>query len=38
VSGILFALFYANYLNNWISIEDIAPFKMPASVAEDGGK
>jgi predicted secreted protein len=38
VSAILFALFYANYLNNWISIEDIAPFKVPASVAEDGGK
>jgi predicted secreted protein len=33
VSSILFALFYANYVWGWVSIEDIAPFHIPASVA-----
>ncbi len=34
VATVLFALFYANYLKGWVSIEDIAPFKMPASLAD----
>ena len=34
VSGVLFALFYANFVYGWVSIEDIAPFKVPASIAE----
>lgn len=32
VSAVLFALFYANYVNDWVRIEDIAPFEMPASL------
>jgi len=33
ISAILFALFYANYTYDWVRIEDIAPFRIPASVA-----
>jgi len=34
VSSVLFALFYANYRMGWVSIEDIAPFHVPASIAQ----
>jgi predicted secreted protein len=33
ISAILFALFYANYTYDWVRIEDVAPFRIPASVA-----
>lgn len=33
LSAALFALFYANLREGWVSIEDIAPFKVPASIA-----
>lgn len=32
ISAILFALFYANFVEGWVTIEDIAPFHPPASV------
>jgi predicted secreted protein len=35
VSAVLFAGFYANYVYGWVTIEDIAPFSVPASVAGD---
>jgi predicted secreted protein len=34
VSAVAFALFYANYVEDWVSIEDIAPFQLPASLVE----
>ena len=34
VSAIFFALFYANYVYDWVRIEDLAPFHMPASLAD----
>lgn len=36
LSAVLFALFYANFRCGWITVEDIAPFHMPASVAGKG--
>jgi predicted secreted protein len=35
VSAIAFALFYANYVYDWVRIEDIAPFQVPASLEQD---
>ncbi|NBC36115.1 DUF1467 family protein [Novosphingobium sp. FSY-8] len=34
VSAILFGLFYANITYGWVTIEDIAPFRVPASLRE----
>ncbi|HWU02923.1 MAG TPA: DUF1467 family protein [Novosphingobium sp.] len=33
ISAVLFALFYANLHAGWVSIADIAPFRVPASIA-----
>jgi len=33
LSAIVFAAFYANFVQGWVTIADIAPFHVPASVA-----
>jgi predicted secreted protein len=33
LSAVLFAGFYANFVKGWVTIEDIAPFRLPESVA-----
>ena len=31
LAAILFALFYANYVNGWIEVDDVNPFGRPPS-------